>query len=237
MTGGNLLAPALQPVPGRLGILGGTFDPIHTGHLAIAEEAREALGLERVVFIPSGLPPHRSTPTGASSADRSAMVELAVAGNPFFDVDRLELERAGPSFAADTLAILADRAHAAGREPDLWFVLSAEAFRGLPTWHRPERVLDLARLAVVPRPGTRMPDRAWLDAHFPGRAERVVFLDGPLLSISGTIIRGRAAAGRSLRYLVPDAVRAYIADHGLYRSPGAAAPGQSPESHTEDARS
>ena len=215
--GGGARGPA-PVVPGRLGLLGGTFDPIHVGHLAIAEEAREDLGLERVVFIPSAVPPHRGRPTGASPEDRAAMVELAVAGNPFFSVDRLELDRPGPSFAVDTLAILAARERAAGREPDLWFILSAEAFVGLPTWRAPERVLELARFAVVPRPGTPMPDRAWVEARFPRAGGRVTFLDGPLLDVSGTVIRARIAAGRSLRYLVPDAVRAHITDHGLYRS-------------------
>ena len=225
---GPLSAPASGPEPpasgagstrgGRVGVLGGTFDPIHVGHLVIAEEAREALGLERVVFVPAARPPHRAAPTGASAEDRAAMVELAVSDHPFFSVDRLELERSGPSYSVDTLTILAERERGAGRDPDLWFILSAEALAGLPTWRSPARILELARLAAVPRPGAAMPDRAWVEAQFPGCGDRVRFLDGPLLPVSGTAVRARAAAGRSLRYLVPDAVRAYIADHGLYRS-------------------
>jgi nicotinate-nucleotide adenylyltransferase len=201
-----------------MGVLGGTFDPIHLGHLAIAEEARDALGLRGVLFVPAAVPPHRGAPTGASAEDRAAMVELAIAGNPFFHVDRLELARSGPSYSVDTLTILADRERASGREPDLWFILSAEALAGLPTWRSPARILELARLAVVPRPGASVPDRAWLEEQFPGCGDRVRFVDGPLLPVSGTAVRARAAAGRSLRYLVPDAVRSYIADHDLYRS-------------------
>jgi len=196
---------------GPVGILGGTFDPIHVGHLAVAESVREQLDLRRVVFVPAAVPPHRGAPA-ASAEDRAAMVELAIAGNPAFVIDRLEIERPGPSYAVDTLEILA------AREPDPWFILSAEALAGLPTWRSPRRVIELARLAIVPRPGAAPPSRAWLDEHFPGCGNRVAVLEGPLLPISGTAIRERLAAGRSIRYLVPDAVRAYITDHGLYRS-------------------
>ena len=197
---------------GAIGLFGGTFDPIHVGHLAIAESVHDQLDLEQIVFIPAGDPRHRNEPH-ASAEQRAAMVELAIAGNPAFSVDRLELERGGATYTVDTL-----EAYAARGVVDPWFVLSSEALGGLPGWRTPERVLELARLAVVPRPGGRALDRAWVEARFPGCGDRVAFVEGPLLPLSATAIRARAAAGRSIRYLVPDAVRTFIGDHGLYRS-------------------
>lgn len=209
---------------GRLGVLGGTFDPIHVGHLAIAEEAREALGLERVLFVPAGRPWQKVDRAVSEASDRLAMVELAIAGNPAFECSRIEVERPGPTYSVDTLAALAAVERAAGREPDLWFILSAEALRGLPTWREPDRLLELCRLAVVPRAGIgergEPVDEGWLRANLPGREGRVRSLAGPRLGISASEIRARVAAGRSIRYLVPDAVAAYIGDHGLYTSPG-----------------
>ena len=216
MTDDRPLEPPRSVVPGSIGVLGGTFDPIHVGHLAIAEDARDALGLERVLFIPAAAPPHKPSRPISPAEDRLAMVELAIAGNPAFATERLELDRPGPSYAVDTLEALADRERAAGRDPNLTFILSAEAFRELPTWRSPDRLLDLCRFAVVPRAGTETPDRAWVEERFPGRSDRVTFLAGPLLSVSSTEVRARIQAGRSVRYLVPDAVGRYIADHGLY---------------------
>ena len=200
---------------GSIGVMGGTFDPIHLGHLAVAEEAREVLGLERVLFVPAGLPPHKPD-TATSVADRVAMVQLAIGDNPAFRLSRIEVERSGPSWTVETLEALALDERAAGREPDLTLILSAETFSGLPSWRSPERLFALARIAVVPRAGHEAPDDAWLAAHFPGASSRVVRLDGPRLHISSTSIRERIAAGRSIRYLVPLAVNGYITDHGLY---------------------
>jgi nicotinate-nucleotide adenylyltransferase len=199
-------------------LFGGTFDPIHVGHLAIAEDARERLGVERIVFIPASAPPLRAAAPTAGAEDRARMVELAIAGNPAFAIDRIELKRQGPSYTVDTLETLSEGERAAGRAPDFTFILSADQLRKLPQWRTPDRLLDLAKLAVVPRPRSPMPERAWLEATFPGRAHRIVVLDGPLLDISGTEIRARIASGRSVRYLLPDAVLDYINDHGLYRS-------------------
>lgn len=211
---GEDVAPPAPIVPGSLGILGGTFDPIHLGHLAIAEDAREALGLERVLFIPAATPPHKPGRAVTEAAHRLAMLELAIAGNPAFAASRMEIERGGPSYTADTLQAL--RAEGV---VDPWFILSSEALAGLSTWHQPDLVLGLCRLAVVPRSGHPTVDRGWVEARFPGRGDRVRFLPGPLLAISGSVVRRRAAAGRSVRYLVPDAVARYIADHGLYTRP------------------
>ncbi len=209
-------APPLPPVAGAVGILGGTFDPIHLGHLAIAEEVREVLGLERILFVPAGRPPHKPGLPISPAADRLAMVELAVAGNSAFAVSRIEIDRPGPSYTVDTVARLLDGAGDAGPRPELTVIVSTELFGDLPTWHEPDRLLGLARLAVVPRPGHPTAGRAFLVDRFPGREDRVTFLDGPNLLLSATEIRARARAGRSIRYLVPEAVAAYIGDHALY---------------------
>ena len=213
------VAPPTAVRPGSIGIMGGTFDPIHVGHLAIAEEARESLGLARILFVPAARPPHRPEGPVGAAEDRSAMVALAIEGNRAFELSRIELDRPGPSFTSDTVAALAATEQAAGREPDLTFILSAETLGDLPTWHAPERLLDACRLAVVPRLGYAAPDEAWLRAHFPGREARVDFLSAPLLDLSSTMIRERLRAGRSIRYLVPPAVARYIEDHSLYGAP------------------
>lgn len=213
------MSPPTPIVAGSLGILGGTFDPIHLGHLAIAEEVREVLGLERVLFVPAGIPPHRPTAPAASGGDRLAMLRLAIAGNPAFAASPIELERAGPSFSVDTVEQLAGALRGEDRVPDLWFVLSSEAFGLLPTWHEPERLLRAARVAVVPRAGAPTLTSDWVAVRFPGFVDRIRFVDGPNLGISGTEIRRRVAAGRSLRYLVPDEVARYIGNHKLYHSP------------------
>ena len=210
-------AVVASPVPvvqGSIGILGGTFDPIHHGHLVIAEEAREALGLERVIFVPASTPPHKPGRPVTAAADRLAMAELAVTGNPAFEVSRIEIERGGRSFTVDTLAQLA-----ASGVRDPWLILSSEALAAFPSWREPDRILELARLAVVPRGGCETLGDPWVRDQFPGREDRFRFLSGPLLPISGSVVRRRAAAGCSVRYLVPDAVARYIADHSLYSAP------------------
>jgi len=206
--------PPATVVPGTIGVLGGTFDPVHHGHLAIAEEAREALGLEHVKLIPAALPPHKPGRPVTAPEHRLAMLELATAGNPSFAVSRIELDRGGVSYTVDTLEAM----QAAGAR-DVWFIMSSEALAGFPEWRHPDRILELCRLAVVPRGGNDRPDLARVVDRFPGRADRFVFLSGPLLPISGSVVRRRVAAGRSIRYLVPDAVARYIADHRLYLEP------------------
>ena len=227
---GTRVSDGPAPIVARsLGVLGGTFDPIHVAHLALAQEAAESLGLERVLFVPAGSPPHKPGIAITPGADRLAMVKLATAGNDRFDVSRIELDRDGPSYTVDTLEALAaarradGAAIAGGSQPpvagDLTLILSADAFLGLRSWHEPRRVLELARLAVAPRDGYPEAGPDFLATHFPDLAHRAVFLEGPRIRLSASVLRDRAAAGRSLRYLVPDAVAAYIGDHGLYRSP------------------
>ncbi|MES1239785.1 MAG: nicotinate-nicotinamide nucleotide adenylyltransferase, partial [Chloroflexota bacterium] len=143
-----------------------------------------------------------------------AMVEAAIAGNPAFEASRAELERPGPSYTVDTLeAVVADGV------TDAWLVVSSEALAGFPRWREPARILELARVAVVPRGGFDPLGPAWVGEHFPGCEDRFAFLSGPLLPISGSVVRRRAAAGRSVRYLVPDAVARYIAHNRLYTEP------------------
>ena len=214
--GVSRVIPPASIRPGSIGIMGGTFDPIHLGHLAVAEEAREALGLERLLFVPANIPPHKLEGAVAAVEDRLAMVGLAIAGNPWFGVSRVDADRSGPSFTADTVAILAAEAGGGGSAPDLTLIMSSETLAGLPGWHDPKRLLAACRVAVVPREGHPAPDPAWLRASFPGFGPRFDILDGPRLAISSTVIRERVAAGRSIRYLVPEAVEAYIADHDLY---------------------
>jgi nicotinate-nucleotide adenylyltransferase len=210
------VAPPADVVEGSVGILGGTFDPIHLGHLAIVEEAREALGLERVLLVPAAHPPHKPGRPITAAAHRLAMAELAVVGNPALTVSPMEIERGGPSYTVDTLADV--RRDGDGMAP-LWFILSSEALAGFASWRQPDRILELARLAVMPRGEGERVDAAWVAARFPGREDRVRFLAGPLLPISGSVVRRRVAAGRSIRYLVPDPVARYIADHALYAEP------------------
>jgi nicotinate-nucleotide adenylyltransferase len=205
-------------VAGSIGIFGGTFDPIHLAHLAVAEEAAEALGLERVVFVPAGEPPHKPGRPISAAAERLAMVELAVAGNARFAVDRLEVDRVGPSYTVDTLEAIRAARRAAGASDEIALIMSAEAFLGLMTWREPRRVVELARLVVAPRAGYPEAGPEFLAAHLPDLADRATFLDSPNLRLSGSELRRRAADGRSLRYLVPDAVAAYIGDHALYRN-------------------
>ena len=225
--GGTALGGALTPAgerpaavrPGSIGILGGTFDPFHVGHLALARAARDQLGLERVLVIPAAVPPHKQGRPISPAETRFEMVEAGVAGEPRLEPSRLELDRPGPSWTVDTVEGLAAAERAAGREPDLTLIMSAETFAGLPTWHEPERLLDLATVAVGPRAGSASPDPAEIATAFPGHADRIVRIDGPWIAVSASDIRRRAAAGASLAGLVPPGVAEVIAAHRLYRHP------------------
>lgn len=217
--GGPRTLPPAPVVAGSVGLLGGTFDPVHIGHLAIADEVREALGLERVLFVPAGEPPHKPGRPISPREDRARMVALAIADESRFQMSRIELDRPGPSFAVDTLEALHAEARAAGRVADFTFILSAEAVADLPSWREPRRLLSLCRLAVVPRAGRPRLPAGWAGRRFPGLEGRFVFLDGPDLAVSASEIRERVRLGRSIRYLVPDAVIAYIGDHHLYADP------------------
>ncbi len=193
----------------KIGLFGGTFDPPHVGHLALAEWAREQLGLERVIFMPAGAPPHKRRPDLVSVARRVAMTRLAVRGNPAFVVSAFEARRRGPSYTVDTLRALA-REHAGAR---LYLILGADSLGEFRTWHEPGGIRALAMLAVAARPGA---GRAG-GGRRPRPPRGVVWLDNPGFDLSSSAIRARVRAGCSIRYLVPEAVARYIARHRLYR--------------------
>ena len=196
----------------RWGILGGIFDPIHNAHLAIAEQAREALDLAGVLFVPAGQPVHRDAPL-ASAEDRLRMIELAIAGNQGFAASRYEIDGPEPGYMADTLAAMAGHES----KPKLVLIVSAETVALMPTtWSRMDSVLDLAEIAVASREGFTDITQAWLEEHFPGRADRFLLLQTSRLGNSSSDIRARLAAGRSIRYLVPEAVATYIGERRLY---------------------
>lgn len=217
-----------MPLPDLLGVFGGTFDPVHTGHLRLAEEAREGLGLAEVRWIPAGNPAHRDIP-GVDAAHRLAMVRLAVAGNSAFTVDASEVESPAPSFTVPTLERL--RAEDAG-ERALVLLLGADAFAGLPTWHRWRDLFSLAHIAVFHRPGfpidpaclpavlaTEFSRREVSDSRALRRSPAGGVIAAPLtpLAISATRIRQLVSSGGSPRYLLPEAVVDYIDRHRLYR--------------------
>jgi nicotinate-nucleotide adenylyltransferase len=191
----------------RLGVLGGSFDPPHYGHLILAETARELLALDRVLFVPAGYQWRKAEREMAPAADRCEMVRLAIAGNPAFELSTLEVDREGPSYTDVTLELLAAQLP----EAELVFILGRDALADLPNWHAPERVVALATLAVAARAGEAAPGPSQA---FPGA--RVEMLTMPLIEISASAVRGRVSSGRSIRYLVPDAVREHIAARGLY---------------------
>ena len=198
---------------GATGVFGGTFDPIHLAHLAVAEAARDAFGLRRVLFIPAAQPPHKPGRDISPVEDRLAMVEAAVEGNPAFEVSRLEIERSGPSYTVDTLTALCEAAPG----DRLALILSAESYSEFGSWHEPRRILDLAALVVAPRVGYADADPDLIARQFPEARATIAFMDGPRIRLSASEIRQRAADGRSVRYLVPDAVATYIGDHDLYQ--------------------
>ncbi len=198
----------------RIGILGGTFDPIHYGHLVVAEECRYSLQLERVLLVPAGQPPHKVGRAVAPAADRLAMVELAVAGNCHLAVSRIEIERPGLSYSVDTVALLREEY---SRQAELFFIIGLDALFDLVSWHEPRRLLQLCKLAAVSRPGYQF-DLSPLLGQLPEVAERVVYVPTPELNIASSDLRQRVATGRPIRYQLPDAVAQYIYDHGLYRN-------------------
>jgi nicotinate-nucleotide adenylyltransferase len=197
---------------GHIGILGGTFNPPHMGHLVMAQEAFEQLELDRVVLMPVAVPPHKEAGEDPGAAARVELCRLAVAGDERFAVSTLEVDRGGASFTADTLREL----HDLEPEHDLTFIVGGDMAQSLPAWREPEAVLALARLAVAEREGVRREDIARrLEPLHDG--DRVVFFDMPRIDISSSAIRRRVAEGRPIRYLVPDAVNEAIAERGLYR--------------------
>ena len=197
----------------RVGVLGGTFDPIHLGHLKIAEEVRLKLDLERVLFIPTGQPRLRTDKYLSPVADRLRMVELATSDNPYFQVCDNETRRGGPTYTVDTLIELRG---SLGTDASLYFIVGVDILRRFHDWKEPERVLELCNVVVVTRPGHEDFDwPAWL-VTFPQAADRLTRLDTTMIDISGTEIRRRSGQGKSVRKLVPASVAEYIQERNLY---------------------
>jgi nicotinate-nucleotide adenylyltransferase len=205
---------AFQPEPKQIGILGGTFDPPHIGHLWLAALAADQLGLDRVLFMPAAQPPHKRRQPVTRAAHRLLMTRLAITGDPLFELSLIEIERAGPSYTVDSLVELRE---IYGAEARLFLVMASDSLAAIDTWRDPDRLLTLAEWAVAPRPGSPSPERDALDARFGEAASRIHLLDGPGLDVSSSEIRRRVATGRAIRYLVPRAVEELIVDRQLYR--------------------
>jgi nicotinate-nucleotide adenylyltransferase len=200
----------------RVGLLGGTFNPPHLGHLVCAQEAHAQLGLDRVLLVPTRVPPHKVMEVEPGVGHRVAMCEAAVAGDPRLGVSLVDVRRDGPSFTIDTLKAL----HADAPGDELTFIVGGDMALSLPAWREPEGVLALAALAVAGRAGGSRRDIEDRLAGIPGHPHQVEFFDMPRLDISSSSIRARVAAGLPIRYLVPDAVAAYIEREDLYGRAG-----------------
>lgn len=197
----------------NIGVMGGTFDPIHNGHLAVAEEVRVRLNLAEILFVPAGQPWLRIDRPISPAEHRVAMVRLAITGKPYFKLSTMEIERPGPTYTVDTMVELQAQF---GSGADLFFILGWDSLVQLPEWKEPSRLITLCRLVAVPRPCCAKPDLKELESLIPGLARRVVLMDKPEIDISASDIRDRVARGLSIRHLVPESVERYIRQHGLY---------------------
>jgi nicotinate-nucleotide adenylyltransferase len=187
----------------KVGILGGTFNPPHTGHLVIANEVFHAYGLDEVWFMPNQVPPHKSVTEPISNSDRLAMLELAISDNPFFRVERAELDRSGPSYTYETMRILKDMY----KEHDFYFIIGGDMVEYLPKWHQIDELLEMVKFVGVSRPSFK--DES---------PYNILYAATPQMDISSSMIRERVKADTSIRYLLPEPVREYIEEHGLYES-------------------
>ena len=209
----------------RIGVLGGTFDPPHLGHLRAAEVVKDALRLDKVLFVPASTPPHKASPPVTEAEHRVSMLERALSGEPFFEVSRLELDRGGRSYTIDTLEAFA----AGSKDSRFFFVTGTDAFSEIRTWKSWKQLLDSHWFVVHERPGFPIEDvqdvlpegtdsRVLAESELePGTEPRVLFLRRPMLQVSSTEIRRSVRENRSIRFLVPDAVAAYIRENRLYR--------------------
>jgi nicotinate-nucleotide adenylyltransferase len=202
----------------KLGIFGGTFDPIHLGHLLIAEMVRETLKLERLLFVPARDPPHKQTVAKTAADHRRAMVEMAIENNPYFELCPIDLERPGPHYSVDTVHLVRHR-YAVSAE-DCLFVMGSDSLQDLPTWYKPDKLIKLCRLAVVHRAGYQ-PNVDDLEQRIPGLSARLDWVPMAHSSdLASAAIRQSVRAGQSIRDQVPDRVRVYIQQHQLYLVPG-----------------
>jgi nicotinate-nucleotide adenylyltransferase len=201
----------------RVGVFGGTFDPVHYGHLVVAEEVYAALHLAEMVFVPARQPPHKTHEVITAAEHRLAMLELAITSNPHFTISRVDLNRAGPSYTVDTLRLLREQW---GEEIALYFVIGGDSLEDLLSWHDPPGILEqLTHLVAVRRPGYNESEGYydWLEARLPGIKQRMLVVEAPQFEISATDLRLRVAEGRPIKYQTPECVESYIIQHGLYR--------------------
>jgi nicotinate-nucleotide adenylyltransferase len=197
----------------NIGVMGGTFDPIHNGHLVVAEEVRSRLDLTVILFVPAGQPWLNKTSPISAAEHRVEMVRLAIADKPHLELSTMEIERPGATYTVDTMAELQAQL---GAENDLFFILGWGSLAELPQWKEPSRLITLCHLAVVPRPGYPRPDLKALEALIPGLSQRVILLEKPEIDISASEIRDRVARGLSISHLVPKPVNRYIKQQKLY---------------------
>jgi nicotinate-nucleotide adenylyltransferase len=197
----------------NIGVLGGTFDPIHNGHLMVAEETRVRLNLAEVLFVPAGLPWLRMNTPISEAEHRVHMVRLAIGDKPYCKLSTMEIERGGPSYTVDTIAELRGQL---GAGSELFFILGWDCLAELPKWREPERLIKMCYLAAVPRVGYSLPDLKSMEAAIPGLAKRVILLDAPEVDITASAIRDRVAQGLPISHLVPAPVGKYIREQGLY---------------------
>ncbi len=197
----------------KIGILGGTFDPVHNGHIKIAETVKSQLDLAKVVFVPAGQPWLKSDSPVSPAQHRVGMVRLAIDGHPGFELSQLEINRPGPSYTVDTIEEFRDKN---GNGNEYFFILGWDSLAQLPRWKEPSRIIKLCRLVAVPLPGCKRPDLKELETLIPGLSSCLVLLDKPEIDVSATQIRRRVAEGLPIRGLVPIPVAGYIKSHKLY---------------------
>ena len=198
----------------RIGLMGGTFDPVHLAHLHIAEESRQAFSLDEVLFIPAAQPPHKQGRKIASAKQRIKMVELAIAGNPAFTLNLLEMRRQGPSYSWLTVQELHE---CLGAEAELYFITGSDSINDLPTWNHAKDLVAACHFIGAARPEVPLDEQLLLDFFGQKLRQHIHELQIPRMEISSTLIRQRIAAGKSIRYLVPEKVADYIEKEGLYQ--------------------
>ncbi len=198
----------------KIGLLGGTFDPVHNGHLAIAESVMSGVGLDEVIFMPASQTPLKEDCDILAAEHRVEMVKLAIEGIPCFKLSMIEMERGGPSYTIDTIVELKNIVE---EEDAIFFIMGCDSLAGISRWKEPGRLIRVCRLVAVPRPGIDIPDLTSLENEVPGISENVIILDGPHIDISATEIREKVSEGLPISNLVPRPVEEYIKQHGLYR--------------------
>jgi nicotinate-nucleotide adenylyltransferase len=198
----------------KIGVLGGTFDPVHVGHLIVADEVTARLGLAEVLFVPAGQPYLKVNTSILAAEHRIQMLSLAIADKPSFRLSTMEIERAGPTYTVDTIEELRRQL---GAGDELFFILGWDNLLDLPRWHQPSGLILMCRLVAVPRVGCPVPDLGSLEAAIPGLSQRVIMLDKPEIDVSASVIRDRVRQGLAISHLVPEAVEKYIKEKGLYK--------------------